>query len=70
MMMTGETINILLTQLDADRFVVFQKHYEALTSIIDSGALDTKNGKVILSFNHQGRLMDIEVQKKLFHVGN
>lgn len=69
MMKIGEsdaTIPVVLTKLDAERFVVFQQNYDVVRMLIDSGALATTNGKVILSFNHENELMEIELQKKLF----
>jgi hypothetical protein len=67
-MKTGEsnTIPVLLTKIDAERFILFQRHYDVICALVDSTALETSNGKVTLSFNHQNELMEIELQKKLF----
>lgn len=72
MMTTGETsekIPVLLTALDAERFVFFQNNYEKIKTIIDSGIFTTRNGSVTLFFNSDGILMEIEQQRKLFRRG-
>jgi len=68
MQTTGEAreVNVLLTALDAQRLLVFQKYYIELKEIIDGGVFDTKNGKAILSFNSDGKMMEIEIQKKVY----
>lgn len=68
MQTTGEVreVNVLLTALDAQRLLVFQKYYIELKEIIDGGVFETKNGKAILSFNSDGKMMEIEIQKKVY----
>jgi len=68
MTMTGVThdIPVILTALDAERFIVFQKYYSEIREMIDGGVFETKNGKAILSFNSDGKMMEIEIQKKVY----
>lgn len=65
MQTTGE-VSVVLTALDAQRLLVFQKYYIELKEIIDGGVFETKNGKAILSFNSDGKMMEIEIQKKVY----
>ncbi len=59
-------IPVVMTALDAERFLVFQKYYIEIREMIDSGVFETKNGKAILSFNSDGKMMEIEIQQKVF----
>lgn len=55
-----------LNETDALLFVEFQRHYEAITQLIRSGAMDTANGEVVLRFDHRGELREISKNALLY----
>ena len=54
------TVAIYVTDEEAKRFVMFQKHY-AIIGLLDSvGAFDIKSGSIKLNFNDKGMISTIE----------
>ena len=47
-------IKVELDNIDAERFKIFQRHYETLKRIIDSGVLDLKGACAEICFNMDG----------------
>jgi len=59
-----------LTDLDAQRFAVYQKYHEIFNAIIEANLHELKRGQAILNFNHDGALMDIEVKRIAYRKKN
>jgi hypothetical protein len=55
-------IIIELTNEDAELFKSFRKHQDIFKALLDAGLDNTKNGKLILNYNHLGEMLDIEKQ--------
>ena len=75
--MTGETfkasvvlikplVRLDLTFVDAERFKKFQEIYDRVVPLLDAGVFETKNGWCRLSFDREGRLMEIEKNEKIY----
>lgn len=55
-----------LTQRDAELFREFREHYRILELVIGSEIIGLKNGKAILSFNSDGDLANIKIEKVVY----
>jgi len=55
-------IIIELTNEDAELFKSFREHQDVFKALMDAGLDSTKNGKLILNYNHLGEMLDIEKQ--------
>ena len=64
--MVGTTV-VELSAQEAELFKQFRKHQELFTIMCQYGALDVKNGNVILSFDPAGVLKDIKGDLSLYH---
>jgi hypothetical protein len=53
-------IIIELTNEDAELFKSFREHQDVFKALMDAGLDSTKNGKLILNYNHLGEMLDIE----------
>ena len=53
-------ILIELTNEDAELFKSFRQHQDVFKALMDAGLDSTKNGKLILNYNHLGEMLDIE----------
>lgn len=49
-------VAVYLPDEQAKQFLLFQQHYDVLSILIDSGALDVRNGSVVLHFSPEGEL--------------
>lgn len=64
-MIVLETVQVNLTPEDSRLFIEFQKHYKKIVTLLNSGALDIKNGRATLHFDQDGTLRDIDRADKL-----
>ena len=53
-------INIQITEVDAQVFILFQKHYVAFKMLDSIGAFNTKTASVTLHFAQNGQIKSIE----------
>lgn len=60
-----EMKNRLTISLSAEERLALEEHYEVIRQLIISGALDTRFGKVEISF-HDGVLHSINVHKSVY----
>ena len=58
---------IYLTDIDARKFLLFQKHYELFDAMEQSKALDVKYGKITLNIL-QGKLQNIVKEEIVYHI--
>lgn len=51
---------VLLTNEQAQLFILFSKHYNTFAFMLEAGVFDTKRGNVTLNFDKDGRLLSID----------
>jgi hypothetical protein len=54
-----ETITLELTKQDAELFRKFREYQDIFSILVDSGVFETQNGVVVLSFNREKILTEI-----------
>jgi hypothetical protein len=52
-------ITIFLTEEEATKFVLFQKHYSDFMLMIEKGVFDQKNATIMLDYDSNGVLQTI-----------
>lgn len=57
--MNNEVI-ILLSEIEAKKWMMFQKHYDTFMLLIEKGVFDQRNGSVALHFDNVGTLQTIQ----------
>jgi hypothetical protein len=74
-MKTGETpinVNVVqvdLSEIEAKRFLEFQKYYDVFSVMCKAGVFEIKNGQAILNFDSEGTLNDIDFNIKAYKRG-
>ncbi|MEK6878903.1 MAG: hypothetical protein AABY22_04810 [Nanoarchaeota archaeon] len=58
-----EAIIIELNPLDAEQFILFQKHYKKINHLIDYGAFELKDGSIEIHCNSSGDWKNIRIIK-------
>jgi hypothetical protein len=61
-----EKIAIYIPDEDAKKFILFQKHYDLFTLLLDKGIFDQKNCAVTLHFDSGGVLKTIQRNDYLY----
>jgi len=61
-----DKIPIFVLNEEAEQFILFQQHYDTFLLLLNNGALNQKNGKVVLHFDSNGTLQLIERADVLF----
>ena len=64
-----EQVKVLLTPIDAEKFLQFQKHYEVFSVLQQQGILDINFGKVVLNFAN-GVLQSVSKDEVVFKPSN
>jgi len=54
-----ETV-IQLTEEDAAKFVLFMKHYDIISVLIEKGVFEQKKAAITLHFDHNGVLQTLQ----------
>lgn len=54
-----ETV-IQLTDEDAAKFVLFMKHYDMISTLVEKGVFEQKKAAITLHFDHNGTLQTIQ----------
>lgn len=54
------TISVSLTNEEAENFKEFMRYRILFLTMVEAGAFATKNGQVILHFDSQGNMREIE----------
>lgn len=73
--MTGEqptnmnVVSVELSELEAKRFIEFQKHYDSFSIMLEAGVFGLRNGKAIVGFDEGGTLCDIDFDIKRYKRG-
>lgn len=67
--MTGETVKIELTNDEATQFVAFRKHQDLFFLLYNAGVFNVKNGEVVIHFNQDGTIMQINTTSLMFRRG-
>lgn len=60
-------IPIYIADEDAQKFMLFQKHYDIFTILIDKKVFETKNGSVSLNFDRYGVLQSVQRADFLYY---
>lgn len=56
----NEQVTVFLIPEQAKRFILFQKYYEPISKMIDSGLFEQKNASMKVYFDNDGVLQTIE----------
>lgn len=54
-------MTVKVETINDEKYQTFLKYEPVITSLIDAGVFDTKNGRVTMDFNHRGHVMDVKV---------
>jgi len=57
---------IELTNKEAELFKTFREHQDIIELLIVNGVFELKNGKALLSFSSEGKLMNIKTEMVAF----
>ena len=60
---------IYLNESDVVKFRQFCEHYPVFNTLLDAGVLTAKNGQVVMDFDHQGTLMNVQITIKTYKRG-
>ena len=52
----SDIITIELSELDANDFILFQKHYVQFKQLLDEGVFDIKGGNATIDFDDSGNI--------------
>lgn len=63
------TVTILLPELEAKKWLMFQQHYDVFSILVDRGIFDTRNGNVELHFNEHGIVGSIIKHEMIYKMG-
>lgn len=66
MIVVEHAVSVDLIADEAQSFLLFRKHQELFQALLQAGVEHIRSGKAVLSFNHDGVLMEVEVQEKRF----
>ena len=58
--------SVELTEEEAKQFVLFRQHQTMFQAIIEAKLQELKRGEAVLSFNHDGHLMQIEIRRMAY----
>lgn len=53
-------VTIILNEEEAKKFILFQKHYNNFSLMVEKGVFDVKNGSISLHFDNMGVLQIIQ----------
>lgn len=59
-------VTIILPELEAKKWILFQEYYERFSLLVEKGIFSVKNGSVSLHFDHLGNLQMIQRADVLF----
>ncbi len=51
---------------EAQKFILFQKHYDTFMTLVESGVFDQKNGTVTIHFDAQGVIQVLQRADNLY----
>lgn len=60
---TGPLSIVHLTDEQARRFILFNKHYDLIDALDKAGALNLRNGNLKLHFNGEGEIKIVDKQE-------
>lgn len=60
-------VSIDLTPEDAEKFKQFCQYYDVFNTLLKSGVFTTKNGEVLIRFNHQSDLMSVNMHIEAYN---
>lgn len=55
-----------LSERDSELFLLFRKHQELFSAILESGAHEMRRGEATLRFGADGTLMEIELRQTAY----
>jgi hypothetical protein len=61
-------IPVFMPDAEVKKFLVFQKHYEPISILVDNGVFEQKNATILLDFDKDGVLKSVRRQDYLFTV--
>ena len=53
-------VAVYLLETEAEKWRLFQAHYESFSIMVENGIFSVRNGSVALHFDHQGTLQTIQ----------
>jgi hypothetical protein len=65
-MSNPEKIPIYIADAEAEKFLLFQQHYETFALLLDNGVFDVRNGSVTIHFDNKGILKAINRSDVLY----
>lgn len=57
--MKNDTITLILTAVETERWKEFQKHYELFNFLLEKKVFDQKGASIVLNFNNTGGIGSI-----------
>jgi len=63
------TVQIELSNKEAEEFVLYRKYQDSIKKILDSGVLNLRNGSAVLHFDGEGTLKEIREERVSYKMG-
>ena len=57
--MSEQNIPVYMPDADAEKFLLFQEHYETFCLMVNSGVFDVRNGSVTMHMDNNGAIKAI-----------
>lgn len=51
---------------DQELFEEFKKHHAVFEVLVDAGVFNARNSQVVMNFNHEGYLMNVEIKMQVY----
>ena len=64
--MDNDMVKIEINEEEVKQFICFHKHYESIAILIESGFFEVKNGRAIVDFSHESRIMCVDLSTRLY----
>ena len=61
-----DIVQVDMSEIQAERFVQFQKYYQLFETFLDAGLFELKNGSATLHYDHMGNLQEIDFNQVKF----
>ena len=55
-----DILTVEMSELQAERFVQFQKYYTEFTILIEAGVFDLKGAQAVIDFKDDGQIQDVK----------
>lgn len=58
-----DILTVELSELQAERFVQFQKYYSEFSILVEAGVFDLKGAQAVIDFKDDGEIQDVVFNK-------